>query len=756
MWAPNSESAHIIQYPVHMPFSLRSWSPAACGLVLLSCISAYGQSPMFHSSKFDVFPDRVVEGSYTAHVTADGGLQSNYPIDKDATGERSWTPAAIAGNYPRLESDVPLANALYTLSLNELELDKRKDGSLSAGKDWPGVWTRDTSYSIYLALAMVDPEAAKKSLLLKVRRDRIVQDTGTGGSWPVSSDRECWALAAWQIYLATGDQNWLEQSYTIIRNSIADDEAIAIDPHDGLVRGETSFLDWRQQTHPRWMQPVDIYESKSLSTNVVVYGVYRILAAMAKEQNISGTSGSNESWDEKADHLQQAINAKFWIPQKGYYGEYLYGPVWQSLSPRSDAIGQALAILTGLAPADRQASLLSSVPVMDYGIPSLYPQLPGIPPYHNRSVWPFVQALWTVAAADHKDEPAVAHGLAVIARSGALFLTNRENYVLETGTPYGTEISSDRQLWSVAGDLAMTYRVLFGMRMDPSGLHLSPVVPAGWGQHRSLTNFHYRDAVLSITVKGNGAHVKHAQLDGKPSLPFIPADLKGSHTLTIELDDKGSTKQRMNLVDDAVAPETPKLELADSALHWTPTEGVAQYQVYRDGQPWQKLSGTTLKLDPSDVRTDYQLEAIDSTGIPSFLSEPVNPTPGQTVTFNGGDAGYVETTQDATPDTEVSFDVDRSGRFYLTVEYANGSNSIEGDNKCAIRTLYIDGKRIGPIVMPQRGRNAWDNYGRSSGQALTLTPGHHTAAFKFEPQDTNMDGKVNTARLRAVVLDRLP
>ncbi|WP_164981352.1 MGH1-like glycoside hydrolase domain-containing protein [Silvibacterium dinghuense] len=709
-----------------------------------------GQTPIYHSNKFDIYADRVVEGAYTAQVTANGGIQSNYPISENAAGERTWSPETTSDRFPRLESDLPLANALYTLSLNELEKDKREDGAFSAGADWPGVWTRDISYSIFLSLAMIDPEAAKKSLMAKVRRDRIVQDTGTGGSWPVSSDRECWALAAWQIYLATGDRNWLTESYSIIRNSITDDEAVAVDPHDGLVRGETSFLDWRDQTHPRWMQPVDIYESKSLSTNAVFYGVYRVLAAMAKEQNLPGTL-----WEQKADHLQQAINAKFWIPERGFYGEYLYGPVWQNLSPRSDALGQALAILTGLAPAERQKALLASVPVMDYGIPTVYPQIPDMRPYHNRSVWPFVQALWSMAAADHKDEAAVAQGLAVIYRAGALFLTNKENFVLETGTPYGTAISSDRQLWSVAGNLAMTYRVLFGMRMETDGLRFSPVLPEGWGQHRSLTGFHYREAVLSIEIKGNGAHVKHATLDGKPSLPFIPAGLKGAHTLVLELDDKGATSQRMNLVEDAITPETPKLELSGSELHWTSADGVDHYQVYRNGQPWQKLSGTTLKLDPSDTRADYQIEAIGSTSIPSFLSAPVNPAPSQTVRI-GGEAGYVETRQDIMPDTEVGFDVDHSGKFYLTVEYANGNDSIENNSKCAIRTLYIDGKRIGPIVMPQRGKDEWDNYGRSSGQALTLAPGHHTAALKFEPEDTNMDGKINTARLRAVMLDRLP
>ena len=87
-----------------------------------------------------------------------------------------------------------------------------------AGAKWDGVWTRDISYSILLALAAIEPQIARTSLLRKVERGRIIQDTGTGGSWPCSTDRMTWALAAWEIYLSTGDRDdWLAQSFEIIR-----------------------------------------------------------------------------------------------------------------------------------------------------------------------------------------------------------------------------------------------------------------------------------------------------------------------------------------------------------------------------------------------------------------------------------------------------------------------------------------------------------------------------------------------------------
>lgn len=44
----------------------------------------------------------------------------------------------------------------------------REDGALSAGAKWPGVWTRDVALSAILSLAIVAPDATRRSLLAKV------------------------------------------------------------------------------------------------------------------------------------------------------------------------------------------------------------------------------------------------------------------------------------------------------------------------------------------------------------------------------------------------------------------------------------------------------------------------------------------------------------------------------------------------------------------------------------------------------------
>jgi len=225
-----------------------------------------------------------------------------------------WMLKEDISKYPLYESDELICSALYNMSLEELVLDIRKDGALMAGAKWPGVWTRDISYSILLSLAILEPEAAKTSLMHKVKNNRIIQDTGTGGSWPVSSDRMTWASAAWEIYTVTGDRDWLEEAFEIIKNSAEDDLLTVLNPATGLMYGESSFLDWREQTYPRWMDPKDIYMSHNLGTNAVHYKTYVILSNMAKELAEKGLA---EKYDGVANTLKTAINEHLWCEQKG-------------------------------------------------------------------------------------------------------------------------------------------------------------------------------------------------------------------------------------------------------------------------------------------------------------------------------------------------------------------------------------------------------------------------------------------------------
>src|ERR1035437_8281222 len=260
-------------------------------------------------------------------------------------------------------------------------------------------------------MAYLQPRVAQNSLMRKVKNGRIIQDTGTGGAYPVSTDRIIWATAAWELYKATGDNEWLKNAYIIIKNSADDDAENVYDQATGLVKGESSFLDWREQTYPVWMQPADIFESMNLGTNAVHYHANVVLSEMASLLNDRAASLKYKT---KAEKIKAGINKYLWMNDKGYYGQYLYGRNFRMLSLRSETLGEALCVLFSIPDAIRQKSVIANTPVMAYGISCIYPQIPEIPPYHNDAVWPFVQSYWAQAAAKAGNEKAVMESISAV------------------------------------------------------------------------------------------------------------------------------------------------------------------------------------------------------------------------------------------------------------------------------------------------------------------------------------------------------
>ena len=720
-------------------------------LCLFAAVSCLAQTtpPIYQGPHYAITAEQITQGQYSARALSPTEIESNYNPTGGPPQSARWKLEADLSRYPQFRSSYPLIDALYNMALEELQKDTRSDGALMAGAKWEGVWTRDVSFSTLLSLAIVEPGAAQRSLLAKVKRDRIIQDTGTGGSWPCSSDRMTWALAAWEIFQVTGDRDWLRQSFDIIKNSAMDDQHVVFSRETGLALGESSFLDWREQTYPRWMQPADIYSAQALGTNAVHYRTYEILASMAR---LLGEPDA--PYLAIANRIRSAMNRLLWLDKRGYYGQYLYGRDFLSLSPRSEALGEALTILFDIADPTRQDSMLESVPVMEYGIPCIYPETPGIPPYHNNAVWPFVQAFWNLAAAKRHDGPALLEGMSDIYRAAALFLTDKENMVADTGSPVGTEINSDRQLWSVAGNLAMVYRVFIGMEFKPDGILLHPVVPAEFEGSKQLTNFRYRNALLSFEIEGHGTTISSITLDSQPARPFIPATITGSHAIKIRMADDELKNFYVNHVDPLVAPDTPIVQKQDDRATWNAIAGASSYQVYRNSKPLATTLETSFPLPPEAKYSEYQVSAIsgtDSKMTMSFESEPVVVSAPPLI-VQAGDRDLTRTTN---TDVVLTASLPEPGRFAIAFRYANGSGPINTENKCAIRTLLVDGKFIGAIVLPQRGTDKWSDWGISSLQMVPLTGGSHKFELKFEPYDENMNPDVNRAVLANLQLTRI-
>lgn len=663
--------------------------------------------------------------------------------------------------YPALISNFPIIDALYRLSLEELQLDIRSDNTFMAGKEWTGVWTRDISYSIILSLALTEPEIAKNSLLRKVKGKQIIQDTGTGGSWPVSTDREVWPIAAWEVYKSTGDTSWLRQAFEIISASINNDLKTAFDPSIGLFYGESSFLDWRKQTYSVWMEPIDIYLSHNLGTNAVFYETLDILGKMGN------LLGKQNNYTQLASDLKSNINKHLWLDNKNYYGQYLYGHYNYALSPRSEGLGEALCALYNIADADRKSKLMSQVPVMEFGIPCIYPQSPGIPPYHNNAIWPFVETFWAWAGAKAKNTSIVEQGIASVYRQTALFLTNKENMVADNGDFKRTEINSDYQLWSVAGNLAIIYRILFGIETTSDSINFNPIVPKTFEGNYELKGFAFRKAIFDVKLEGYGNNADFIELDGKKLVEnSIPSALIGKHNIRIVMNRK-SENSTFNLVSELVAPEAPVLKINETRLEWNPVKNAVLYKVYHNGQFYQETKETHYDITDG-LQGEFQVATMDNNQTESFLSNPVMSVSGENImiieaeqfgnvsskTSQGySGAGFIEINE---KDKPFTFEVNakNEGKYLLEFRYANGNGPINTDNKCGIRSLYCNGTFIGAAIFPQRGSDEWSNWGASNPLPLILIKGINKFELRFDSYNKNMNGEINNFLIDNIKLIR--
>ena len=703
------------------------------------------QKRKYANSKFMWTENYVTEGANCAMAPNKEEIVTTC-LSKDGKPLR-WLRKNDIYKYGTYTGTSMLETALYNMSIDEMINNFEKDGTLRTGLYWGGVWTRDVSYSSLLALSYMCPDKVKNSLEVKIdRMGRIIQDTGTGGAWPCSTDRVVWALSAWNIYLATGDMDWLKKAYPIVARSMEADFVVAYNPQTGLFRGESSFIDWREQSYPTWAQPADIYLSECLGTNAAFYGVLKVTADMA---TVLGDKKAAKKYTQKAEALKKAINDKFWMEEEGFYANYYYGRQNISLLERSETLGESFCVLFGIADDERAARVISSMHVGEFGPPILSPHIVDQGDYHNNGVWPYVTSFWGKAAANVKNETAVLHALACNVRTASLYATNYENYSFNTGNPYTTLMNSPNMLWGLSGFMGLFHRTFFGIELTQEGLSLKPFVPTVLAGKRTLEAFPYRNMLLDITVSGSGHEIESCLVDGQPAEAFIPADWTGRHKVEIVM--KGEHKpSSVNWVEYIPAPKTPVVQVNGGKLQWKAIENASKYQVLKDGQMVSETSSCECVVPGYG---EYQVIAVDAKDVRSFASEPLrhySETSVQSVEIN--------TWLDKTMGDQVkaTVKVPATGWYIIDCEYANGNGEVEQRNHCANRLLYVDGKNAGPMVFPQRGLDDWKNYGWSNPVKVYLKKGTHKFALRYTEANININIDLDKAHVKSLRLTCLP
>ena len=687
---------------------------------------------------------------------------------------------------PRLETGNAIFDGLFALAIEEAREDSVEqisDGQFNGGRPipchcyetgarWHYVWTRDISYSVDLGLRFLDPERALASLQLKQSGLRagaadadaryVAQDTGSGGSWPVSTDRVVWIHAARGVLDALEPARAVQELPSIARiarDTLRQDRTYAFDARVGLYRGETSFLDWREQSYPAFTRTRTRYiaGSYSLSTNVLHYVALRDAAVLARRAGEAAATG----FDREAEALRGAIQRRFWRPEVGLYASYVGADL--SGAAAYDALGLALAIIHGVASPAQARSILARYPSTEAGPPVIWPEQPGIAIYHNRAVWPFVTG-YALEAARHERLPRLmTDWVEALVRGAALNLSNMENFEfltqavhVEDGPLSGPVINSPRQLWSVAGYVGMVEHSLFGIEFSPDGLSLHPAIPGllahrlfegqvGLSLRQLATPGRMVDVTLRLPVRWSDDDLLEAgvvAVDGTSTPLHAPIDygVRGAGRLSIAIQlaavPRGQFATRRLSVREAggasprerdglyAAPSPAAPVVARSGVHVriAPMGLLPGYrwQLQRDGVVVRTGLGVGIIDDrlPDRWRTVcYSLTEQAPAGEHRSLPGPercvegasgaavyrpgegLRSPDGHAVAVVEGERRYVDWGA-PTQALELTHRTPRAGPYQLTLRYLNGSGPINTGITAAVKRVSVD---CGPPNRIQRG-----------------------------------------------------
>ncbi|MRT94267.1 family 78 glycoside hydrolase catalytic domain [Ancylomarina sp. 16SWW S1-10-2] len=726
-------------------------------LVILSSCN-FNQNNLHHSKEYTISPDAVQQKDFYAEALSSTHLISNYSIDssKSIKDTLHWRLTKDISKYPQFESNYQILEAIYNMSLEELELNINSDSLFDRSDKKDEIRTRDISYSVILALAISNPEVSKKSLMYKVKEGKIIQDPGTGGGWPICSDQMTWSIAAWEIYLTTGDKSWLKKAYQIIKKTTQINLNVVWDYNEHLFKGESSLLDKRNQNYPQWMDAKDIFSSYSLSTQAIHYQSLLVLSKMGKILN-----HDTHKYEHISDALKKSINKKLWLNTKKHYAQFKYNTNASILSEKTDNLGQSLCILFNIADDKQKKQIINNTVQLPFGVPCFYPQTPNLSSYYNNSICPLVQAYWNWSSTKTDNDKSVKHGLASLIRSSALCLSNKENIIAETGNY--KKVNSNRQLGSIAASLSSIYRVLFGLNFKEDHLQISPFVPREFKGELNIKNLKYRNSTLDIKILGFGNHINTFMIDSFPlNKNEISGLLKGHHKILIKMTNSLPYSSEIKLKENLYSPQMPIVKLIDSSLIWRKNIGEKKYRIFRNGELVQETNDTIFQLSRQNTNTCYQVDCIDKNKNKSFLSKPIlilsekKSQIIETEWFTNQKETYIELNDEKNSDFLFKVKVDESASYYIDFTYANSNNSTEINNQCVSRSLWVSHDYLGTIVFPQRNNNDnTNNWTYSNAIKINLKKGRNSLRLKLETFNENQNIKkssvfVDKIRIRKI------
>ncbi len=665
-----------------------SWVLAALLLAIVAMPScddgvAMSNHVIVQNETFTLSGDSIIEDTIVACSPDGVHIASNLEVSRldSMYGKGDWGKVEFVvgrawrkdktrpAGMPEYQSNQSLVDALYDMSVDRISQSQTgRHGRFAVKGNYSRLYC-----AIYLSLAHLCPRQSMETLRAVVDKDSIIMQPE--GQWPVESDHIGWAAAAWEVYKATGDREWLAYSYHVVNKTLDINRRVLMDRRTGLIHGvghtATMPLGPRRMT---WMGYNDMFACMSLGNNILTAYAYSILADMCDEMGIE-----DKSFDKEAMRLKDAINQHLWNEDRGMYSSALYGMATPHQSPTTDNTSQAMCVLWGIADDDRAEYLVSNTPVGDCGVNVTYPAANAIEPYFVNPSWATTQALWNLAAANTGNENALRRGLGALYRAQALYgsrgihLRGSETDELGTG----------------ASNTAMTLRVLMGMNFTPEGIEFAPIVPLGMPGKKSFKGFKYRQAEINVTIDGTGDDVDKIMDNGKPlESAFLPNDIQGVHNIAITLKSNNRSNQKVTIHrNDIVMPATPLVSWANDS---------GRIENYVAGAPYRlSVNGKLIELTDSvfaiPAYTEFTEFSVEVAGklANSFMCKPLfkfSLTP--QIAFLPADS---------TGTIGISVSVAEGGDYLIDVAYrATGTLDV--------RDLLVNTHSMGTLVMTQTKR----------------------------------------------------
>lgn len=543
-----------------------------------------------------------------------------------------------------------------------------------------------TPYEIYATECFLAADSAAVTVDSRIIKGDVASPARGGYRWPVVMSDATWGLAASAVSSTTVDSVAAVRRAEALKRLVERDIEYVYDGDEGLFKGVPVEMDAKEL--PDWINAGDAADMLTLEGNVSRVAAMRYVNAM-----LPG------SFDVKfIEQLSSAIRKRLWIPNLGFMSQTLYQTPDRIAVTATDNLAQAHAVISGATGSEMSRRIISHTPMREGAVPLTYPEQ-GLADDGRRSA--VTTAMWCIASA---------------------MVGNEEAWALSFSAFVAKSIDDDYAARLLKG---VVLRTVFGLNPRPEGLSVHPMVHQALGDVHAVTGLRYRDATLNITVRGKGSIVSTINLDGSlMNGTLIDKDIKGEHDVEVILaESKNVTAEEINVSAMPVMPPSPSVRMEAVRKFVISSSATGNYIVYLDGAISEIIARDHYELYATAPVTSVCFEADVANQVTSYASRshlyiPATDSisiPCTSVAHTGGRvlakkdlaAKHVESTRYKNARLTFVYEAPSAGLHYIRLRYMDGLGIVNPARQYAIRQLWVNGRRVSLMVLPQRSPQMW-------------------------------------------------